>query len=206
MMKDKVLIERAAASLRRILFLDNIDNPDLASILNNDLGKIRPGLKLVRKIQDEMPEGTEAEFDSISNEIRFSETVWQRLLSGCTRARFTAAHELGHVVLGHEGIRRRDVRGYITAKVAIQENEANAFAGYFLVPTDRALEIKNQGELEQNFQLGSIAAEIRFKELESAKRKISGKKRKLPDCVIDFMKESEKRGHRFRSLPDEFRD
>jgi len=205
-MKDKSIIERAAYSLRRILQTEKIDCPDLASILKYDLDKIRPGLTLIRKIQDEMPEGTEAEFDSMSNEIRISETVWQRLLSGCTRARFTVAHELGHVLLGHEGIRRRDVRGYTTAKVATQEKEANAFAGYFLAPTERATEINTPAELQQKFQLGTVAAEIRFAALESSKRKKSGVKRKLPDSVIDFMKEGEKRGHRFKSLSDEYRD
>ncbi len=57
--------------------------------------------------------------------------------------RFTAAHELGHLILGHdphaddEGILRRgpiaDGRTY--RQVAPEEREADAFASYFLLPS-----------------------------------------------------------------------
>jgi Zn-dependent peptidase ImmA (M78 family)/predicted secreted protein len=49
--------------------------------------------------------------------------------------RFTAAHELGHFVLGHEGSLDREVRmpGHTSGR-DIQEVEADAFAAEFLMP------------------------------------------------------------------------
>ena len=49
--------------------------------------------------------------------------------------RFTAAHELGHFVLGHEGSLDREVRmpGHTIGR-DIQEVEADAFAAEFLMP------------------------------------------------------------------------
>ena len=56
--------------------------------------------------------------------------------------RFTAAHELGHLILGHdphaddEGILRRGpiADGRVFARVPPEEREADAFASYFLLP------------------------------------------------------------------------
>ncbi len=67
--------------------------------------------------------------------------------------RFTAAHELGHWVLGHdphaddEGILRRGplADGRVFKRVPPEEREADAFASYFLLPAHL---IKTQMEVQ----------------------------------------------------------
>ena len=54
------------------------------------------------------------------------------------RARFTLAHEIGHMALGHDGSHRRGATSAIAKelgrKVGRAEREAERFAAAFLVP------------------------------------------------------------------------
>lgn len=87
--------------------------------------------------------------------------------------RFTAAHELGHLVLGHdphaddEGILRRApiAGGQEFKRVPPEEREADAFASYFLLPPHLiAAQMKVQGWVPEHFSSPDIVyqASLRF--------------------------------------------
>ena len=85
--------------------------------------------------------------------------LYQRVGS-YTRRRFTAAHELGHIYLGH------------TADGPVQEREANWFAGQLLMPDCLLRELwRLQGhllgeELESWFEVSRAAATTRLSQLQ----------------------------------------
>lgn len=69
--------------------------------------------------------------------------------------RFTAAHELGHLIMGHEPhaddeniLRRAPMEGSY-AQVPVQEREADAFASNFLLPKFLLAKLHNQQEWER---------------------------------------------------------
>lgn len=76
---------------------------------------------------------------------------------GERRRRFTAAHELGHCVLGH-------LRG---TNPALAEREANRFAADFLAPLCvlERCRVRSVTEIERMCGISGSAAEIRFNEL-----------------------------------------
>jgi Zn-dependent peptidase ImmA (M78 family) len=104
---------------------------------------------------------------------------------------------MGHYFLNHSGDRRRnpDKSIYVNSKERIEEDEANIFASYFLVPTDLALECQTAEEIACKFQVSNRAAEIAFERVERVRRRLSGKSRELPPSVVDFLQEAKRRGH-----------
>ena len=67
------------------------------------------------------------------SEIR---TIYVNILDPEFRQRFTIAHEIGHILLGHEGISHRDTSYTIYKDLIERMNEvsANAFAAELLMP------------------------------------------------------------------------
>lgn len=145
----------------------------------------------------------EAAADIDNGTLKVTEALWHNLQQGCKRARFTIAHEIGHFFLKHEGVKRRDAKdNYLSTKTRIEENEANIFAALFLAPTELAQNCQNFEEISHKFQIGASAAENRFEELAHERRRLSGEQRPLPESVINFMDEVEKRGgFKFKSRP-----
>lgn len=62
--------------------------------------------------------------------------IWVNKLEPEYRQRFTIAHEIGHILLGHEGISHRDTSYTIYKDLIERMNEvsANAFAAELLMP------------------------------------------------------------------------
>ena len=91
--------------------------------------------------------------------IYLSETVYQKACQNNPQARFTIAHELGHLLLGH----KVDVifaRQNCDTKIPCyrdSEWQADTFAAQLLMPTELA-QGKTTNELEQLFGVSASAA------------------------------------------------
>ena len=112
-------------------------------------------------------QGIEACWVPESNTLYIQDAVYADAVRGGTRATFTIAHELGHVLLAH---RRTINRVQETSSVAIWENsewQANTFAAEFAMPLAT---IKNRSlltvrQIADYFGVSQQAAEVRLRKL-----------------------------------------
>jgi hypothetical protein len=150
----------------------------------------------------------EAVLDEATHTLIIRDAVMEDVKAGRERARFTVAHELGHYMLGHKGMKQRTGRpfAYPTARDRTDEAEANLFASYFLVPTALARNAENPEEIAMRFQVSLRVAEIAFERIQRVERKATGQRRRPPDSVIDFLREAKRRGHVIRSDLTHFDD
>lgn len=197
-------IERKADEVRRKLGISAISAPDMSYVLEK-LEELIPKFSVQSKLALDMGQD-EAWMDDESHTLTVRESVLDEAKAGMGRSRFTLAHELGHYFLGHEGRRRRNPNKavYAGSTERIQENEADQFASYFLVPTDLACNATNADEIAQRFQVSTKVAEIAYARVQSARRRTTGEKRRPPDSVINFLREAKNRGYSIRSDISEF--
>jgi Zn-dependent peptidase ImmA (M78 family) len=142
-------IERAARRLRTALGIDDQLRPDLPTVIYKL--KDRGLIKNYERVPDsEMPDD-EAKYDSVERVLYVRESTFCAAdamflysESERRRARYTIAHEVGHIALGHDGVRFRGESAAkmekIVPKIRRQEYEANRFAAAFLAPAHLALE------------------------------------------------------------------
>lgn len=90
--------------------------------------------------------------------------VYDKAVEGDGRAKFTMAHELGHLVL-HRNIPLHRANNNHRA-FENSEWQANEFAGEFLMPRSLMSQCGNEIEVENKFQVSHQAARIRFLKLE----------------------------------------
>lgn len=197
-------IEKAAHDFRRRLGLEGVLAPCMFNVLEAFQQR---GRKFSFRIATvgELGQG-EALMDEAADTLIVRESVMEDVRAGRERARFTIAHELGHYLLGHKGMKERTQRltAYPTARDRIEEEEANVFASFFLVPTLLAIDGTCPEDIAMRFQVSPSAAEIAFARIARAKRRATGQRRRPPDSVIDFLKEARRRGHPIRSNLSEF--
>jgi hypothetical protein len=96
------------------------------------------------------------------NELLLREDVYEGLTQGKTRPRFTAAHELGHLILRHNLV-RGDGLARITKEVPKfkqSEWQANTFAGALLLSPELARESDNPYTAAFFANMSPQAAEI----------------------------------------------
>lgn len=163
--KPPAEIRALAHALRRDLGIQQQHAPDLAHLLNR-LSVVYPKFRLKIVKDTDLPE-MEAKAYSNAFMLKVREGVMSALRTyGDVRARFTVAHELGHLLLGHPGNQPRGRPGQtIKAAVAELESEANTFASEFLMPPemiDPALSVEKIARL---FQVSNEAAARRRREL-----------------------------------------
>ena len=128
----------------------------------------------IRDGVEELPFGTEAHFDPMTNEIILDVQVYLDLHDGNPRARFTVAHEIGHGIMHgayfreiHSGNRKAKVlnRGEIP-HYADPEKQANRFASEFLMPTPLVADLIKLGgtphDIMRIFHVSFTAAEIKY--------------------------------------------
>lgn len=126
---------------------------------------------------DELPIGIEAAMDPKEKLVILSPQTYEDLLDQVPRARFTVAHEIGHIILHGKYLRHRVLDGGNILKLnrgdippyMDPECQANAFAASFLMPThhvDRLIK-EDQGveELIKTFNVSWDSAEYRINNL-----------------------------------------
>lgn len=124
---SRVQIRSIALQLRRLLGLENVLYIDVLQLLENVLTLIGFDCEIIPV--DEMEQ--EALTVPDKNLILIREDVYNCAVQGQGRARFTIAHEIGHVLL-HGSRSVRYARGEIPT-YCDPEWQANAFAGEFLM-------------------------------------------------------------------------
>lgn len=100
--------------------------------------------------------------------IKIRRGMYEGLRRGDARARWTLAHELGHIFLQHP--RRKIARKRDPASVSpinrVYEYEANTFAAALLAPYDDAKDFKSAEQIRDTFQISLEAAQFRLVEIE----------------------------------------
>jgi hypothetical protein len=164
--KKRTVIERAA--LRNIVGLARIISKLVSSTSNilatfEELRKYFPKLRLKVVPDCDMPD-YEARANPKQWIIKIREGIYQGLLRGDVRARWTLAHELAHVFLHSRRLPRsrpdKEVRGIFR-----YEREADAFASSLLMPYEQALACGSATEIAKEFGVSLDAAKIRLEEL-----------------------------------------
>jgi len=135
--------EAAARNLRIRLGVDDQLRPDMTTVIIKlkHAGMIEDYLRIP---DEEMPDD-EAFFDSEKRLLCLRESTFCAASAIYTytetqrrRARYTIAHQIGHIALGHDGIRYRGQTDRISkeliGKIRRQEREAERFAAAFLAP------------------------------------------------------------------------
>jgi IrrE N-terminal-like domain len=135
--------EQAARTLRIELEIDDRFCPDLIFVL--DELKRRGKIEGYLRVPDEAMKD-DASYDSDQRLLRIRESVFRVLdhpnlasRQEFQRARFTIAHEVGHVIWSHHGKYFRgpttDAATGLSRRLRLRESEANRFAAAFLIPS-----------------------------------------------------------------------
>ncbi len=100
--------------------------------------------------------------------IKIRKGIYEGLLRGDVRARWTLAHELAHVLLQHPRLfLSRPRKGDQKTQY---ELEANLFAATFLAPYEKAKNLRTMEEIRDLFQISAGSAASRLKELKRDER------------------------------------
>lgn len=181
-------IDKRALGLRKALGIETRVNPDLITCIfkAKDRGLIKGYLR-VPDLEDE------AYFDPETGILAVREAVFRLANLGVPRSRFTLAHELGHVVLGHPRKRSRGPLAHrkseMVSTVRSDEVQADKFAAAFLMPYDLAnMSLDTTSfELSDRFNVSVGAAQVRLEQLLRTHRIRNGIKRPLPEAVVQFL-------------------
>ncbi len=84
----------------------------------------------------EMPNGTYAFYNPITNKMTIREDVYDRACKGVGRDRFTIAHEIGHYFLHADEVVVARNENSIYKAYTDPEWQANKFAAELLIPSD----------------------------------------------------------------------
>lgn len=192
-------MEKRAREARRLFKIDHQIRPDVVTLIFKlkSLGRISD----YRRIPDQEMGLDEAVYDPYIGKLKVKESIFAAANSGCNRARFTIAHEIGHILLGHNRIRHRRLdydKKSATSPVLADETQANMFAGAFLAPYHLSEVTLSTSvcELSEHFQISPKAAEIRLPELQRLYRIENKILRPLPESVTKFLAENRNSGRK----------
>ena len=157
--RSRAQIERLAAAVRQVFSLSSDERVAMLPLLEIAMPEILPEYEFVI-VPDEMIRGKEAVTDIGAPVIRFSEHAYEELRKGDARARFTAAHELGHLLM-HSSTRVHYARSVAYDRSSDPEWQANAFAAALLMPEQMFRQMKSPEEAMAKFGVGYRAANFR---------------------------------------------
>jgi hypothetical protein len=168
--KRRVEIEQYACAWRDALGVEHsCQAPDIVALLENELPKLFADFALVVK-DDALMDGAEGytEFEPTPR-IVLSNSSYVSASNHKGRGRWTAAHELGHLVLHKSAVPLERATGnYGKIKLEVFESaewQANAFAAGFLMPEYLVRDFTDPGEIADFFSVSRQAAENRIKTL-----------------------------------------
>jgi len=205
-------LEQDARRLRALADVDDRFCPDVIFVADRlkALGYIAD---FVRVPDEKMP-ADEALYDGTNRSIYLRESIFFALdrigdasKAERRRARFTLAHEFGHVLQPVVGQRFRGTSGQLAEKyvsgIRLDEIEANRFAAAFLIPNHLAPTIISVEDLSDLFDVNITVARARKVQLERLQRRANNEMRPLPDGVVEFLRQGRRRGYAVPSLDRE---
>lgn len=156
-------IEGLAGMVRHHIGADPGARLPMQPILDNYLDDIVEDAYLVVE-RDCAMMGAEGRTDWYQPVITLSETTYRKLCAGNPRARMTAAHELGHLLMHY----RNPVFSYRTASRDPRvdpEWQANRFAAALLMPAQAFYKMRSIDEAQATFGVSFTAALHRARDL-----------------------------------------
>lgn len=164
-------------------YKEDVEKAELEKEFEVDVEKIAK-LCEIEVIEEELDvSGSCINFHSSANEERSEyntdldiRTIYVNILDPEVRQRFTIAHEIGHILLGHEGISYRDpnYQKYNDFIKRMNEVNANSFAAELLMPEKllrKALE-KTMSELNYDTKQKFSDSDIDYLAENTAKKMI----------------------------------
>jgi Zn-dependent peptidase ImmA (M78 family) len=175
--KSRVDIDLTAAAWRQALGVPmECQSPDVLALLENELPKLFGHFALIVR-EDASMGGAEGYTEFDPPRIVLAENTYLDASRSGGRGRWTAAHELGHLVQHESAVpldrapsrysRMKELPRYASA-----EWQANAFAAAFLMPEWLVRDFRTPSELVDFFSVSRKAAEIRLEELAIPEKRI----------------------------------
>ena len=166
---DTKKIHSLAQNLRYILDVGNTYVPNMCGIIEHHLPNLVRGYDyaVVDEIRLEGVALAEAQTEFEPVRITFCRETYLRLVDGNPRARFTAAHEIGHLLL-HEGLRtlhRMPEKSEAKFQSRSAEWQANEFAAAFLAPKHLLQEFNSPEEAAELMKVSLRVTQIQMKQL-----------------------------------------
>jgi Zn-dependent peptidase ImmA (M78 family) len=195
--------ERGAQILRVKLGIDDQLRLDVIDVLQKlkHHGYI---VDYVRVPDTALPEA-DAQYNPDKRIIYLRESTYSAAQCGDRRAKWTVAHEVGHVALNHKQTRNRSIAPRSIEKIsqAIRRDEVQAhkFAAAFLAPFHRAnfSPLTTAQQIATRFNISLSAANQRIEEFARIYRRLNGLARPLPSSVIDFLQSAQRKGHMIKN-------
>ncbi|MFC7053095.1 ImmA/IrrE family metallo-endopeptidase [Hansschlegelia quercus] len=195
-MRNASEVDDVVERVRKKLGIYNQEKFDIIEILSTKLKGHIAGFTL-QVWADHYFTDEEAWFDSEGPKIVVKQSVYDGAALGNQRDVFTLTHELGHLILGHRGVRfrktERDRQAQHDRITGDEEHEARLFAAAFIAPTAMLYPGITVAEIRNRFILSETAAQKRLNEYNQYWRRKNKMERPLPQNVIDFLAEFEKR-------------
>lgn len=186
--KSRADLENLASAWRHALKVPTACHaPEMVTLLENEMPVIFGDFSLQVK-EDHLMEGGEGYTEFEPPRIVLPESTYDAASRFVGRARWTLAHELGHLVLHNAAVPLdRTSKGYSEPKALPSyhnaEWQADAFAAAFLMPDWLVRDFTSVSDIVEFFSVSRQAAEIRLKTLESRIPHI------LPPEVADKVKQ-----------------
>ncbi|MEO6606840.1 MAG: ImmA/IrrE family metallo-endopeptidase [Aestuariivirga sp.] len=162
-------IHAGAQNLRCMLGFADSYVPNLCGILEHHLRNLVPqyDFAVVDEIKLENGGFAEAQTEFSPPRITFNLASYQKLLSDEPHARFTAAHEIGHLFLheGHRVLNRMPEKSRAMFQSRSAEWQANEFAAAFLAPEHLLREFESPDDAAQSMLVSLRTAQIRMTQL-----------------------------------------
>lgn len=191
--KRRIDIENYACAWRDALGVGNAcQAPDMIALLENELPRLLNDFTLLVK-DDEVMDSAEGytEFEPAPC-IVLSNSSYMSAGNHKGRGRWTAAHELGHLVLHKSAVPFERATGTYTKmkQLPVYESaewQANAFAAGFLMPEYLVRDFADPSEIADFFSVSRQAAENRIKTLGLASKRV------IAPQVLETIKQIDRR-------------